>query len=335
MLQVRTIREQTDLVKAGLKKRGYDQAAIDSVDEVIRLDDQRKASQTSLDALLSEIKKTSDSIGGLFKSGKVDEANAMKEKVAALKGDAEPLEVSLKSAVDGIREILFKLPNTPHDKVPDGLSEDDNVVIKDWDGALPDLHDAAIPHWELATKYNIIDFKLGVKIAGAGFPLYRGKGARFQRALINFFLDEAREAGYEEILPPHLVNEDSGIGTGSLDKVEIVQVQHPDKSHETLDQMVAYVEGILNKLGLPYRILRLCAGDLTFASALTYDFEVYSAAQDKWLEVSSVSNFETFQTNRMKCRFKDANGKTQLAHTLNASCWRANLCILLRLYFSI
>jgi len=352
MLQVRTIREQTDLVKAGLKKRGYDQAAIASVDEVIRLDDQRKSSQTSLDALLSEIKKTSDSIGDLFRSGKAAEANAMKEKVAALKEDAEPLEVALKSAVDGIRDILFKLPNTPHAKVPEGLSEDDNVVIKDWEGALPDLHDGAIPHWDLATKYNIIDFKLGVKIAGAGFPLYRGKGARFQRALINFFLDEAREAGYEEILPPHLVNEDSGIGTGSLpdkegqmyhmdcfrreagsygsdvkglnrvhqfDKVEIVQVQHPDKSHETLDQMVTYVEGILSKLGLPYRILRLCAGDLTFASALTYDFEVYSAAQDKWLEVSSVSNFETFQTNRMKCRFKDANGKTQLAHTLNGS----------------
>ena len=389
MLQVRTIREQTDLVKAGLKKRGYDQAAIGSVDEVIRLDDQRKSSQTSLDALLSEIKKTSDSIGDLFRSGKAAEANAMKEKVAALKEDAEPLEVALKSAVDGIRDILFKLPNTPHAKVPEGLSEDDNVVIKDWEGVLPDLHDGAIPHWDLATKYNIIDFKLGVKIAGAGFPLYRGKGARFQRALINFFLDEAREAGYEEILPPHLVNEDSGIGTGSLpdkegqmyhmekdnlyliptaevpvtnivrnvilkesdfpiqfcaytpcfrreagsygsdvkglnrvhqfDKVEIVQVQHPEKSHETLDQMVAYVEGILNKLGLPYRILRLCAGDLIFASALTYDFEVYSAAQDKWLEVSSVSNFETFQTNRMKCRFKDANGKTQLAHTLNGS----------------
>ena len=389
MLQVKIIRENTGVVKAGLKKRGYDENAINSVDEVIRLDDQRKASQTSLDILLSEQKKISDSIGGLFKTGKVQEANTMKEKVAALKAEAEPLEAALSEAIEGIREILFKLPNTPHPTVPEGLSEDDNVVIKDWTDAMPELHDAALPHWDLATKYNIIDFKLGVKIAGAGFPLYRGKGARFQRALINFFLDEAREAGYEEILPPHLVNEASGIGTGSLpdkegqmyhmekddlyliptgeipvtnivrdvilkesdfpikfsaytpcfrreagsygsdvkglnrvhqfDKVEIVQVEHPDKSHETLEQMVSYVEGILNKLGLPYRILRLCAGDLTFASALTYDFEVYSAGQDKWLEVSSVSNFETFQTNRMKCRFKDGNGKTQLAHTLNGS----------------
>lgn len=389
MLQVKVIRENTDTVKAGLKKRGYDQNSIDLVDEVIRLDDIRKSAQTSLDIHLSEMNKISDSIGELFKSGKAKEGNEMKLKVAALKEDARPLEDELKSSIEQIKEILYKLPNTPHSRVPEGLSEDDNVVIKDWTGALPNLPANAIPHWDLATKYNIIDFKLGVKIAGAGFPLYRGKGARFQRALINFFLDEAQAAGYEEILPPHLVNEESGIGTGSLpdkegqmyymekdnlyliptaevpvtnivrdvilkeadfpikfcaytpcfrreagsygsdvkglnrvhqfDKVEIVQVQHPDKSHETLDQMVEYVEGILNKLELPYRILRLCAGDLTFASALTYDFEVYSAAQDKWLEVSSVSNFETFQTNRMKCRYKDEGGKTQLAHTLNGS----------------
>ena len=389
MLQVKVIRENTEAVKAGLKKRGYDEQAIQSVDEVIRLDDIRKSAQTSLDAKLSEIKKYSDSIGDLFKSGKPQEANEMKTKVADLKTSSEPLENDLKSAIEGIREILFKLPNTPNSKVPEGLSEDDNVVIKDWTAPLPTMIDNALPHWDLATKHNIIDFKLGVKITGAGFPLFRGKGARLQRALINFFLDEARDAGYEEILPPHLVNEASGIGTGSLpdkegqmyhmekdnlyliptgeipvtnivrdvilkesefpikfcaytpcfrreagsygsdvkglnrvhqfDKVEIVQVQHPDKSHETLDQMVNYVEGILNKLELPYRILRLCAGDLTFASALTYDFEVYSAAQDKWLEVSSVSNFETFQTNRMKCRYKDENGKTQLAHTLNGS----------------
>lgn len=389
MLQVKVIRDNTAAVKAGLKKRGYDQNSVDSVDEIIRLDDIRKSVQTSLDSHLSEMNKLSDSIGDLFKSGKAKEGNEMKLKVAALKEEARPLEDELKSSIDQIKEILYKLPNTPHPKVPEGLSEDDNVVIKDWTGALPELPANAIPHWDLATQYNIIDFKLGVKIAGAGFPLYRGKGARFQRALINFFLDEALAAGYEEILPPHLVNEESGIGTGSLpdkegqmyymekdnlyliptaevpvtnivrdvilkeadfpikfcaytpcfrreagsygsdvkglnrvhqfDKVEIVQVQHPDKSHETLDQMVEYVEGILNKLELPYRILRLCAGDLTFASALTYDFEVYSAAQDKWLEVSSVSNFETFQTNRMKCRYKDENGKTQLAHTLNGS----------------
>lgn len=389
MLEIKAIREKTDVMKAGLKKRGYDNDAINSIDQVIQLDDQRKSTQTELDSSLSEVNKLSKSIGELFKSGKAQEANAMKEQVSTLKESTGPLEEKLKSIESEIRDILFKLPNTPHPKVPEGLSEDDNVVIKDWAGPLPVLMDGALPHWDIATKYNIIDFKLGVKIAGAGFPLYRGKGARFQRALINFFLDEAHAAGYEEILPPHLVNEASGIGTGSLpdkegqmyhmekddlyliptaevpvtnivrdvilkeadfpikfcaytpcfrreagsygsdvkglnrvhqfDKVEIVQVQHPEKSHETLEQMVAYVEGILNKLELPYRILRLCAGDLTFASALTYDFEVYSAGQDKWLEVSSVSNFETFQTNRMKCRYKDENGKTQLAHTLNGS----------------
>jgi len=389
MLQIKTIREKTDDVKAALRKRGYDNDAISSIDEVIRLDDARKATQTTLDENLSKINTISKSIGELFKSGKAQEANVLKDQVAALKTEADPLNDKLKEITNDIRDILFKLPNTPHPKVPEGLTEDDNQVIKDWTGEMPQLMDGAIPHWDIATKYNIIDFKLGVKITGAGFPLYRGKGARFQRALINFFLDEARDAGYEEIIPPHLVNEESGIGTGSLpdkegqmyymekdnlyliptaevpvtnivrnvilkesdlpikfcaytpcfrreagsygsdvkglnrvhqfDKVEIVQIQHPDKSHETLDNMVAYVEGLLTKLELPYRILRLCAGDLTFASALTYDFEVFSAAQGKWLEVSSVSNFETFQTNRMKCRYKDENGKSQLAHSLNGS----------------
>ena len=389
MLLVKAIREQTQEIKDALSRRGLDQSLLDSLDKVIELDDKRKASQTKLDENLSKINILSKEIGNLYKTGKVDEANAKKEEVSVLKTNAGPIEDTMKSCSNEIKEILYKLPNAPHNKVPDGFSEDDNMVIKDWASPTPSLHDGALPHWDLATKYNIIDFKLGVKITGAGFPLYRGKGARFQRALINFFLDEAQNEGYEEILPPHLVNEASGIGTGSLpdkegqmyhmtkdnlyliptaevpvtnivrdvilkedqfpikfcaytpcfrreagsygsdvkglnrvhqfDKVEIVQVQHPDKSHETLDQMVAYVEGLLKKLELPYRILRLCAGDLTFASALTYDFEVYSAAQGKWLEVSSVSNFESFQTNRMKCRFKDENGKTRLAHTLNGS----------------
>ncbi len=389
MLQIKILRERTDDVKKALTKRGYTQESLDSVDKAILLDDVRKATQTELDEHLSNINKLSDSIGELFKSGKSQEANELKKDVTDLKSSTNPLEEKLKSTISEIREILFKIPNIPNSKVPEGLSEDDNVVIQEWTGPMPNLHDGAIPHWDLATKYNIIDFKLGVKITGAGFPLFRGKGAILQRALINFFLDEAREAGYEEIVPPLLVNEASGIGTGNLpdkegqmyymekdnlyliptgeipvtnivrnvmikasdfpikfcaytpcfrreagsygsdvkglnrvhqfDKIEIVQIQHPEKSHETLDKMVAYVEGILNKLELPYRILRLCAGDLTFASALTYDFEVYSAAQDKWLEVSSVSNFETFQTNRLKCRFKDENGKTQLAHSLNGS----------------
>jgi len=389
MLQIKTIHERTDDVKAGLKKRGYSDEDITVIDRLIELDNNRKSTQTELDSNLSQINSISKSIGTLYKTGKVQEANEMKAKVADLKTKAEPLEEQLRTITQEIRDTLFTIPNLPHDKVPDGLSEDDNVVVKEWDQPLPQLIADAKPHWELAEIHNIIDFKLGVKITGAGFPLYRGKGAIFQRALINFFLDEARAEGYEEIIPPLLINEASGIGTGSLpdkegqmyhmekddfyliptaevpvtnivrdvilkesdfplkfcaytpcfrreagsygsdvkglnrvhqfDKIEIVQIQHPDKSHQTLDQMVSYVEGLLNKLELPYRILRLCGGDLTFASALTYDFEVYSAAQEKWLEVSSVSNFETFQSNRMKCRYKDEHGKTRLAHTLNGS----------------
>lgn len=389
MLQIKTIHERTSDVKDALKKRGFSEEDTKVVDQLIELDNNRKATQTALDNNLAQINTISKSIGELFKAGKAQEANAMKAEVAVLKSNADPLEEQLKQITTDIQDILYKLPNMPHAKVPVGLSEDDNVVIKEWENDLPNMIANAKPHWELAELYNIIDFKLGVKITGAGFPLYRGKGAIFQRALINFFLDEAREAGYEEIIPPLLVNEDSGKGTGSLpdkegqmyhmekdklyliptaevpvtnivrdvilkeddfpikfcaytpcfrreagsygsdvkglnrvhqfDKIEIVQVEHPDRSHDTLDKMVSYVEGLLNKLELPYRILRLCSGDLTFASALTYDFEVYSAAQEKWLEVSSVSNFETFQTNRMKCRYKDENGKTQLAHTLNGS----------------
>ena len=389
MLQIKTIHERTEDVKNALKKRGFKDEDVKVVDQLIELDNNRKATQTSLDSNLAKINTFSKSIGELFKTGKVQEANEMKQKVAEVKASSDPLEEQLKQIESNIRDILFTLPNMPHEKVPVGLSEDDNEIIKEWDKPLPSLIENAKPHWELAEIHNIIDFKLGVKITGSGFPLYRGKGAIFQRALINFFLDEARNEGYEEIIPPLLVNEASAIGTGSLpdkeaqmyhmekddlyliptaevpvtnivrnvilkeadfpikfcaftpcfrreagsygsdvkglnrvhqfDKIEIVQIEHPDRSHETLDKMVAYVEGLLNKLELPYRILRLCSGDLTFASALTYDFEVFSAAQGKWLEVSSVSNFETFQTNRMKCRYKDENGKTQLAHSLNGS----------------
>ena len=389
MLQIKTIHEKTQEVKDALKKRGFSDEEVNIVDQLIELDNNRKSTQTALDSNLAQINSKSKEIGQLFKSGKSEEANAMKNEVAGLKSNAQPLEEQLRQITTDIRNILFTLPNMPHEKVPVGLSEEDNVVVKDWENPLPDLIGNAKPHWELAEIYNIIDFKLGVKITGSGFPLFRGKGAIFQRALINFFLDEARAAGYEEIIPPLLINEASGIGTGSLpdkegqmyhmekdnlfliptaevpvtnivrdvilkegdfpikycaytpcfrreagahgsdvrglnrvhqfDKIEIVQIEHPDRSHDTLDQMVSYVEGLLNKLELPYRILRLCSGDLTFASALTYDFEVFSAAQEKWLEVSSVSNFETFQSNRMRCRYKDANGKTQLAHTLNGS----------------
>ena len=389
MLELKNIRENTELIKAGLKKRGYSQDQLHVIDEVITLDDERKATQTLLDNALSKLNKAAKEIGSLYKSGNIEEANKLKEEVSKLKANSGPLDEKLKSVSNDIRAKLFTIPNVPNSKVPAGLSEEDNEILKDWTGEMPKLHEGAQPHWELMEKYNLVDLKLGVKITGAGFPLFRGQGAKLQRALINFFLDEAHAQGYEEIMPPLLVNEDSGIGTGSLpdkegqmyymekddlyliptaevpvtnivrdvilkesdfpikftahtpcfrreagsygadvkglnrvhqfEKVEIVQIQHPDKSYETLEDMAAYVETLLSKLELPYRILRLCGGDLTFASAMTYDFEVYSAAQGKWLEVSSVSNFETFQSNRMKCRYKDENGKSQLAHTLNGS----------------
>lgn len=388
MLDLKVIHNETERIIKGLEKRGYDNAK-SLVNQIIDLDNQRKATQTELDENLSAINKASKEIGNLFKAGKAEEANKMKADVALLKDKADPLEERQKNILAQLEEILFTIPNTPHVDVPKGNSEDDNEIAQEWKGELPKLHPDAKPHWDLAEQYNIIDFKLGVKITGAGFPLYRGKGAILQRALINFFLDEARNAGYEEIIPPHLVNEDSGKGTGSLpdkegqmyymekdnlyliptaevpvtnivrgeivkkeelpikycaytpcfrreagsygsdvkglnrvhqfDKVEIVQIANPENSYEILDGMVAHVESILNKLGLPFRILRLCSGDLSFASAMTYDFEVFSAAQEKWLEVSSVSNFETFQSNRMKCRFKNENGKSQLVHTLNGS----------------
>ncbi len=388
MLQVKFIRENLDRVKEGLRIRNFKEEELSIVEKVLATDDIRKESQTKLDELLFESNKISKEIGGLFKSGKGEEANALKSKVGEMKADIESLKDKMNTAKDELEDLLLSIPNIPHPSVPKGNSDEDNIVHQACKVALPDLGENAHPHWELAEKYNLIDFKLGVKITGAGFPLFRGKGARLERALINFFLDEAAAAGYEEIVPPLLVNEASARGTGQIpdkegqmyycekddlyliptaevpvtnvlrdvileekdfpvkmtgytpcfrreagaygkdvrglnrvhqfDKVEIVQAVHPDKSSDTLMEMLKHVEGLLDKLELPYRILLLCGGDIGAASALTYDFEVFSAAQKRWLEVSSVSNFETFQSNRLKLRFKTANG-TQLAHTLNGS----------------
>jgi len=344
--------------------------------------------QQALDQQLAESNKLAKEIGDLFKSGRASEANELKEKTAQLKESSAALKDKLAEIEESLKQLLYLLPNVPNVIVPQGKSDADNKIIEE-KGSVPNFGFTALPHWDLAKKYDLIDFETGVKITGAGFPIYKGKGAILQRALINFFLDEARDAGYEEVIPPHLVNEASGYGTGQLpdkegqmyhvgvddlyliptaevpvtniyrdvilkesdfpikntaytpcfrreagsygkdvrglnrlhqfDKVEIVQIQHPDKSYEALDQMVAHVKGLLDKLGLPYRVALLCGGDLGFTSVLTYDMEVYSAAQEKWLEVSSISNFETFQANRLKLRFKNGDGKTELAHTLNGS----------------
>lgn len=388
MLDVNFIRANKERVIKGLKLRNYPEAELDIVDRILTVDDQRKSIQTKLDALLAERNSLSKEIGSLFKAGKRDEAASIKNKVASLKEDSQALEDQFKQVKIDLENLLYKVPNVPHESVPPGNSDEDNEVYKAWEGDLPSLGEDALPHWDLAKKYSIFDLDLGTKITGAGFPLFRGKGARLQRGLINFFLDEAEKAGYEEIVPPILVNEDSGKGTGSLpdkegqmyyvekdklyliptaevpvtniyrdvimneadfpvkltaytpcfrreagsygahvrglnrvhqfDKVEIVQIQHPDRSYETLQEMLGHVAQLMGKLELPYRILRLCGGDLTFTSALTFDFEVYSAAQKRWLEVSSVSNFETYQSNRMKCRFKDGKSR-RLVHTLNGS----------------
>ena len=389
MLTLNDIRENKEEIKQRLTKRGWSAEQSSILDEVIGLDDQRKGTQTELDGLLNQIKTISKEIGSLYKSGKAQEAEASKAQVAEIKEKSTVLEQTQKEILVSIEDRLLQIPNVPHESVPAGATEDDNEVYKDWPNDLPVLSGEAKPHWELASQYNLIDFELGTKITGSGFPLYRGKGARLQRALINFFLNEATEAGYEEVMPPLLVNADTARATGQLpdkegqmyympkddlyliptaevpvtniyrdvilsegdlpikltghtpcfrreagsygsdvkglnrvhqfDKIEIVQVTHPDQSYDVLYQMMDHVSGLLDKLELPFRILRLCGGDLGFTSALTYDFEVYSAAQKKWLEVSSVSNFETYQTNRLKLRFKDANGKKQLAHTLNGS----------------
>lgn len=386
MLQIYYIREHSKEVIERLAVKNFDATTI--IDKILVLDAKRRNIQKNLDDMLAESNKAAKEIGGLFKQGKIDEANAMKTKTADLKKASKELGDNLDSVSSELNNLLVQLPNLPHPSVPKGNSDADNEMIYE-EGTMPQLSDDALPHWELAKKYDIIDFDLGSKVTGAGFPFYKGKGAKLQRALINFFLDRAMDAGYTEFQPPLMVNENSGYGTGQLpdkegqmyhatvdnlyliptaevpltniyrnvilknkelpimnvaysqcfrreagsygkdvrglnrlhqfDKVEMVQIQHPDKSYETLEQMKDYAASLVRALGLPFRILRLCGGDISFTSALTYDFEVFSGAQKKWLEVSSVSNFENFQANRMKLRFKDADGKTKLAHTLNGS----------------
>jgi len=389
MLLVNQIREDKERVIDSLLKRNWKEENLGVLDKILDLDDQRKKLQTENDGDLASVNAASKEIGNLMKSGQRDAAESKKQEVATLKETIKSREETMKSVNEGLTDLLLTVPNIANDAVPNGNSDEENEVIKEWSGPLPQMSENALAHWDLAKKYNLIDFELGVKITGAGFPLFRGKGARLERALINFFLDEAHDAGYEEIIPPLLVNEDSARATGQLpdkegqmyyaekddfyliptaevpitniyrnvivkeeefpikltgytpcfrreagsygsdvkglnrvhqfDKVEIVQIRKPEESYQVLDEMVQHVTGILDKLELPYRILRLCGGDIGFTSALTYDFEVFSAAQKKWLEVSSVSNFETFQSNRLKCRYKDENGKTQLVHTLNGS----------------
>ena len=388
MLELNYIRENRDEVVDRLSKRCNDTYP-QLVDTAIDLDAKRRNLQTELDALKAELNTASKEIGSLMQSGKKQEAEELKNKVSDLKSKTQDISQAQRDVETQLTDTLYQIPNVPHASVAKGKSETDNEEIFSH-GEIPKLYDGAVPHWDLTSRYNLVDFELGVKITGAGFPIYRGKGAGLQRGLISFFLDEAIKAGYEEVMPPLLVNEESGYGTGQLpdkegqmyhvqvenfyliptsevpvtnmyrdvilkeeempirhtaytpcfrreagsygkdvrglnrlhqfEKVELVQIAHPDKSYEVLDGMVEHVKGLLEKLELPYRILRLCGGDLGFASAITYDFEVYSAAQEKWLEVSSVSNFETYQSNRLKCRFKnDDMKKTRLVHTLNGS----------------
>ncbi|WP_077401556.1 serine--tRNA ligase [Cellulophaga omnivescoria] len=386
MLQLQAIREQKDEIIIALKKRNIDAAPL--LENVLSLDEKRRDAQTKLDNTLAESNKLSKEIGMLFKSGKAQEANVLKERTVALKDESKIYQEELNSVAEELQSLLYQIPNVPHSSVPAGSTDEDNEEIFR-EGDIPELAEGALPHWELAKKYDIIDFELGVKIAGAGFPVYKGKGARLQRALISYFLDKNTAAGYQEIQVPHLVNEASGYGTGQLpdkegqmyhvtaddlyliptaevpvtnifrdsivnqkdfpitytgytpcfrreagsygahvrglnrlhqfDKVEIVRVEHPDNSYAALDGMVEHIKDILRELKLPYRILRLCGGDLGFTAALTFDFEVFSTAQDRWLEISSASNFEAYQANRLKLRFKDDNGKSQFAHTLNGS----------------
>lgn len=386
MLQIAFIRENQEKVIKALAKRNMDATAV--VEEVVKLDETRRATQVELDNTLAESNKLSKDIGELMKSGEKSKAAILKEKTVLLKEKSKGLAETAETLAAELLEKLYTLPNLPADIVPEGKSADDNLNVFQ-EGDIPVLHEGAQPHWELVKKYDIIDFELGNKITGAGFPVYKGKGARLQRALINYFLDKNTAAGYNEVQVPHMVNEASAYGTGQLpdkegqmyhdktddlyliptaevpvtnlfrdvilnenelpilttaytpcfrreagsygahvrglnrlhqfDKVEIVRVEHPDKSYEALEGMVEHVKNILQELKLPYRILRLCGGDMGFTSSLTYDFEVYSTAQERWLEISSVSNFETFQANRLKLRFKDKDGKNQLAHTLNGS----------------
>jgi len=386
MLTLKYITENTNDTISRLARKGFDGNEI--IAKIIELDNFRKSTQLQVDSASAELNVLSKEIGQLMKQGDQDAANKAKDKTVELKETIKVLGDQLGSTEQSLTDLLVQIPNLPHSSVPDGKHAEDNLIEREG-GVMPNLPDGALPHWELAKKYDLIDFELGVKISGAGFPVYKGKCAKLQRALINFFLDNASEAGYLEVQPPYVVNAASGYGTGQLpdkegqmyhctaddlyliptaevpvtniyrdvilnenelpikntaysacfrreagsygkdvrglnrlhqfDKVEIVQIQHPDKSYETLDQMVNYVQSLVDKLELPWRILRLCAGDMSFTSALTFDFEVYSAAQQRWLEVSSVSNFENYQANRLKCRFKGADKKTQLVHTLNGS----------------
>ena len=386
MLHLADIRENKDEYIKALTKRNFDASSI--FDQVISLDDKRRSTQTSLDNTLAESNKLSKEIGMMFKNGEAHKANILKERTVKLKEDSKDLQDALATTIAELDQLLYTIPNIPQDSVPAGKSEDDNEEVFR-KGAIPTLDEGSLPHWELAKKYDIIDFELGNKITGAGFPVYKGKGARLQRALINYFLDKNTAAGYMEYQVPHLVNEASGFGTGQLpdkegqmyhagiddlyliptaevpvtnmyrdslleekdlpitctaytpcfrreagsygahvrglnrlhqfDKVEIVRLEKSENSDAALDGMVEHVKSILDELKLPYRILRLCGGDLGFTSTLTYDFEVFSTAQDRWLEISSVSNFRTFQANRLKLRYRDADGNKQLAHTLNGS----------------
>lgn len=386
MLTIKVITENPDEVIRKLSKKKFD--AKKPIEEVLELDKIRRTSQASLDATLAEINTLSKSVGQLMKEGKKEDAEAVKVKVASLKESSKSLQVEMDESQMKINEILCTIPNMPYDEVPEGATTEDNVVVKTGN-EIPSLSGDILPHWELAKKYDLIDFELGVKITGAGFPVYKGKGAQLQRALINFFLDEARKAGYLEVMPPTVVNQASGYGTGQLpdkegqmyhcqlddlyliptaevpvtniyrdvildekelpikncaytqcfrreagsygkdvrglnrlhefSKVEIVRIDTPEHSKESHKEMLAHVEGLLQKLELPYRILHLCGGDMSFTAATCFDFEVYSAAQNRWLEVSSVSNFDTYQANRLKCRYKGSDKKTQLCHTLNGS----------------
>ena len=389
MLELQILRDQRERALTGLKKRGLGEDRLALVDKIVSLDDERKDIQTQLDSFLNEKNVISDQIGVLFREGKAAEANQLKSKVQEVKDNADALEKKLSEIKSELDATLVQLPNIPHQIVPEGRTPEDNKVHKSWDGPMPELPKGALPHWDLAEKYNLIDFKLGALITGSGFPLFRNKGARLQRALVNYFLEQARYAGYEEIQPPLMVNAETAYGTGQLpdkeaqmyyvqlddlyliptaevpitnmlrnqiipeaslpvkltgytpcfrreagsygsdvkglnrvhqfDKVEIVHISHPARSYEALQGMVDHVAGLMDSLELPYRILHLCGGDMGFTSALTYDFEVFAAGQQKWLEVSSVSNFETFQANRMKMRYRDEKGKIQLVHTLNGS----------------
>lgn len=386
MLTLKYITEKTDEVIARLKKKHFDGSEI--INNIVELDERRKITQTAADNFSAEMNSLSKEIGMLFKEGKQAEANEAKEKTITLKENISKLTEQRDEIEQKLQDLLVLVPNLPHESVPEGKHAEDNITERTG-GVFPELGIDAVPHWDLAKKYDLIDFELGVKISGAGFPVYKGKGARLQRALINFFLDNARDAGYLEVQPPYVVNAASGYGTGQLpdkegqmyhcnlddlyliptaevpvtniyrdvildekelpikntaysacfrreagsygkdvrglnrlhqfDKVEIVRIDTPEHSYESLTEMVNYVQSLVEKLELPWRILRLCGGDMSFTSALTFDFEVYSAAQQRWLEVSSVSNFESYQANRLKCRYRTADKKTQLCHTLNGS----------------